>query len=93
MPDQFWRDAIVGNIRQRPFSEIWLDEKGLLGQLRRREELISGRCAESNCRWFALCRGNMRARAEAAGDRWGPDPACLLTDNEIAGDEPEGGVM
>ena len=33
-------------------------------------------------------RGNFRARAEAAGDIWGPDPACYLTDEEISGAPP-----
>jgi len=82
-PDQFWRSAVVGNIREEPFSRIWESTSGLLGELKRREELIIGRCAQKNCRWFSVCRGNMRARAEAAGDRWGPDPACVLEDEEI----------
>lgn len=90
MPDQFWRGAVVGCVRERPFSAIWRDVSGLLGQLRRRDELIHGRCCVKNCRFYRLCRGNMRARAEAAGDRWGADPACVLNDDEIAGD-PVGG--
>ena len=28
--DQFWRNQPLGNIRQKPFSEIWLDEKNEL---------------------------------------------------------------
>ena len=83
-PDQFWRDAPVGNIRERPFSEIWKDPATpLLPQLRERERHLNPRCAQ--CRFFELCRGNLRVRAEAAsGDRWGEDPACYLTDAEIA---------
>ena len=45
--------------------------------------LLPGRCRR--CRFLKLCNGNMRVRAEAAtGDVWGEDPACYLTDQEIA---------
>jgi len=82
-PDQFWRHANLGSVRQRPFSEIWSDESlPLLKDLRRRQELLTGRCAR--CRWLSICNGNFRVRAEAAtGDLWAPDPACYLTDQEI----------
>jgi len=83
-PDQFWRHHVLGNVQQRPFSEIWSDpDLPLLAQLRRRREYLQGRCAR--CRWLDVCNGNFRARAEAAsGDVWGDDPACYLTDAEIA---------
>ena len=45
--------------------------------------MLTGRCAD--CRWLDVCNGNFRARAEAVyGDVWAPDPACYLTDEEIA---------
>lgn len=83
-PDQFWRQASLGNVRQRPFSAIWTDPQiELLGQLRRRQELLHGRC--SRCRFLNVCNGNFRVRAEAmTGDLWAPDPACYLTDEEIS---------
>ena len=35
---------------------------------------------------MTVCGGNFRARAEAAySDMWACDPACYLTDEEIAG--------
>ena len=38
-----------------------------------------------DCRWLDICGGNFRVRAEAiSGDVWAPDPACYLTDEEIA---------
>ena len=82
-PDQFWRHETLGNVRERPFSQIWTDpEVKLLTDLRRRKELLTGRCAK--CKWLAVCNGNFRVRAEAmTGDLWAPDPACYLTDEEI----------
>lgn len=87
LPDQFWRQHTLGNVRQRKFSEIWTDgAPGLLANLRRRKELLTGRCAR--CRWLDICNGNFRSRAQAAtGNLWGDDPACYLTDAEIAPDE------
>ena len=83
-PDQFWRRHAFGNVRQRPFSTIWRDDTHeLLARLRRRRPFLKGRCAL--CRFLDLCNGNFRARAEAAAaDPWAPDPACYLTDDEIA---------
>lgn len=82
-PDQFWRNQPLGNVRQKPFSEIWTDEKNeLLMKLKDKKKHVHGRCAE--CSWLTVCGGNFRARAESAGDLWGPDPACYLTDEEIS---------
>jgi len=82
-PDQFWRHATLGNVRQRPFSQIWTDPNlQLLSDLHRRKDLLHGRCAA--CKWLDICNGNFRVRAEAvSGDVWAPDPACYLTDEEI----------
>ncbi len=81
--DQFWRNQPLGNIRQKPFSQIWLDEKNeLLVKLKNKKKYVKGRCAA--CSWLDVCGGNFRARAESAGDIWGSDPACYLTDEEIS---------
>ncbi|OPY86415.1 MAG: Antilisterial bacteriocin subtilosin biosynthesis protein AlbA [Smithella sp. PtaU1.Bin162] len=82
-PDQFWRSISFGNVRERPFSEVWLDKSmGLLVKLKEKKKYVQGRCA--GCRWLDICGGNFRARAEAAGNIWGPDPACYLSDEEIS---------
>jgi radical SAM protein with 4Fe4S-binding SPASM domain len=82
--DQFWRHYSFGNVRQRPFSEIWTDTSNeLMGKLKEKKKHVSGRCA--TCCWLDVCGGNFRVRAEAVtGDVWAPDPACYLTDKEIS---------
>lgn len=82
-PDQFWQSAVLGNVKERPFSEIWTDPRNeLLAGLRDRLPHLKGRCGA--CRFLPLCGGNFRVRALAAtGDMWAPDPACYLTDAEI----------
>ncbi len=82
-PDQFWRTRPLGNVREKPFSEIWEDESNeFLMKLKNKKLYVKGRC--SSCRWLDVCGGNFRARAEAYyGDPWAPDPACYLTDEEI----------
>ena len=81
--DQFWRHYSFGNVKDRPFSQIWTDtSEVLMGKLKEKKKHVKGRCA--NCRWLDVCGGNFRVRAETvSGDVWAPDPACYLTDEEI----------
>lgn len=83
--DQFWRHYSFGNVLERKFSEIWLDEKDeLLSNLRNRIKLLKGKCGR--CHYQDICAGNFRVRAEAVyGDVWQEDPACYLTEEEITG--------
>jgi radical SAM protein with 4Fe4S-binding SPASM domain len=82
-PDQFWGGVTFGNVRERPFGEIWLDTLNpLMRGLKDRKALLKGRCAR--CGYVDICNGNMRSRAEAVyGDVWAQDPMCYLTDEEI----------
>ncbi len=82
--DQFWRHYSFGNVKERPFSEIWTDMSNpLMKKLKDKKQYVTGRCA--TCRWLNVCGGNFRVRAEAiTGDVWAPDPACYLTDDEIS---------
>lgn len=84
--DQFWRHYSFGNVKERKFSEIWTDlSDELMAGLKNRKPLIKAiadRCAR--CKWFDICNGNFRVRAEAIyGDVWADDPACYLTGEEI----------
>ena len=81
--DPFWRGISFGNVRKRPFSEIWMDTgNALMAKLKDKKPYVTGRCAK--CRWLDICAGNFRVRSEAVtGDIWAPDPACYLTEEEI----------
>lgn len=83
-PDQFLKDIDLGNVKEKPFSQIWTDEENeILSKLRRKKEYLKGRCAR--CRFLEICGGNFRARAYAKfNDLWMEDPQCYLTDEEIA---------
>jgi Fe-coproporphyrin III synthase len=82
-PDQFWQAATLGNVKKRPFSEIWSDNSiPLLAKLRNRLPLLKGRCGQ--CRFQDICGGSFRVRAaQVYGDPWASDPACYLTNEEI----------
>ncbi len=88
--DQFWRHYFFGNVKERKFSEIWTDTLNeLMAGLKNRKPLIKAsadRCAR--CKWFDICNGNFRVRAEAIhGNVWADDPACYLTKEEIGYDD------
>jgi 12,18-didecarboxysiroheme deacetylase len=88
--DQFWRHYSFGNVKERKFSEIWTDTTNeLMAGLKNRKPLIKAnadRCA--HCKWFDICNGNFRVRAEAIyGNVWVDDPACYLTKEEIGYDQ------
>lgn len=83
-PDQFTRHITFGNVKEKPFGEIWEDTASseILAGLKDRKPLLTGRCR--TCKFLSVCNGNFRARAEAVyGSFWASDPACYLTDEEI----------
>jgi radical SAM protein with 4Fe4S-binding SPASM domain len=81
--DQFSMYESFGNVKDRPFSEIWEDENNeVLAGLRNRLPLLKGRCGA--CKYQKMCGGSLRVRAhQYYGDRWAEDPACYLSDEEI----------
>ena len=86
--DQFWSHYSFGNVKQRPFSEIWVDKKDpIMRGLKNKKESVMDRC--SQCAFLDICGGNYRVRAEAVyGNVWAEDPACYLTDEEIGANNP-----
>jgi heme d1 biosynthesis radical SAM protein NirJ len=83
-PDTFWWHYDLGNVRTRPFSEIWMDTSDpLMAGLKQQPRPLEGRCA--GCHYQAICNGNTRVRAaQMTGNYWAEDPGCYLTDREIA---------
>jgi heme d1 biosynthesis radical SAM protein NirJ len=82
-PDTMWWHYNLGNVKERPFSEIWTDlDDPIMAGLKRRPRRIGGRCGA--CAFFDVCGGNTRVRAlRIAGDPWAEDPGCYLSDEEI----------
>jgi Fe-coproporphyrin III synthase len=82
-PDTFWWHYDLGNVRDRPFSEIWQDTSDpIMAGLKQSPRQIGGRC--DRCQQFKICGGNTRVRAlQIADDPWDEDPGCYLTNEEI----------
>jgi heme d1 biosynthesis radical SAM protein NirJ len=82
-PDTFCWHYDLGNVRERPFSEIWVDTSDpLMAGLKARPRPVKGRCGA--CAYLDVCGGNTRVRAhQLTGDWWAEDPACYLNDDEI----------
>lgn len=82
-PDTMWWEYTLGNVKERPFSEIWQDVSDpLMAGLKQKPRPIEGRCAQ--CRYLSICGGNTRTRAwQLTGNFWAEDPGCYLDDDEI----------
>ena len=82
-PDTFWWHYDLGNVKERPFSDIWPDTSDpIMAGLKAKPRQVGGRCGA--CCHFAICGGNTRVRAmQLTGDPWAEDPACYLSDAEI----------
>ena len=82
-PDTMWWHHKLGDVRERPFSEIWSDlSDPLMAGLKAKPRHVEGRCA--TCHHFDICDGNTRVRAQQlTGNPWAEDPGCYLTEEEI----------
>ncbi|PIT02523.1 radical SAM protein [Bradyrhizobium nitroreducens] len=87
-PDTMWWHHTLGNVKTRPFSEIWPDTSDpIMAGLKQKPRHVSGRCGA--CAYFDICNGNTRVRAQRiTGDPWAEDPGCYLGDAEIGLAEP-----
>jgi heme d1 biosynthesis radical SAM protein NirJ len=85
-PDTMWWDYTIGNVKQRPFSEIWTDTSDpLMAGLKMQSRPVEGRCAA--CGYLDICGGNTRTRAwQLSGNFWAEDPGCYLDNEEIGVD-------
>jgi heme d1 biosynthesis radical SAM protein NirJ len=83
-PDTFWWQHNLGNVNNRPFSEIWLDTSDdLMAGLKQSPRPLKGRC--KTCFYQKICNGNTRVRAQQVyADVWAEDPGCYLTETEIS---------
>jgi heme d1 biosynthesis protein len=83
-PDTFWWHYNLGNVKDRPFSEIWQDTSDpLMAGLKQQPRPLQGRCA--SCAYQSICNGNTRVRADQlSGNPWAEDPGCYLTNKEIS---------
>jgi radical SAM protein with 4Fe4S-binding SPASM domain len=82
-PDQFSHSLTLGNVRDRPFGEIWEDTTNpKMFCLKAHPRALTGRC--ERCPALALCNGNSRSRAfSTTGSYWASDPACYLSHGEL----------
>ena len=82
-PDTMWWNYNLGNIKERPFSEIWCDTSDpLMAGLKASPRPMHGRCTA--CQYAKICGGNTRTRAfQLTGDPWWQDPGCYMTDAEL----------
>ena len=82
-PDTFWWHYDLGNVKDRPFSEIWMDTSdSLMAGLKQIPRPLEGRCG--TCHYQAICNGNTRVRAaQTTANYWAEDPGCYLSELEI----------
>lgn len=82
-PDTMWWNYNLGNVKQRPFSEIWMDTSDpLMAGLKQSPRPLKGRCRV--CQFQNVCGGNTRTRAfQVSDDPWWQDPGCYLSDTEL----------
>lgn len=83
-PDQFWHNYSLGSVKDKTFKTIWQNpDEPVLNKLRNKKKFADQRCLE--CKWFELCKGNFRFLDGQSNDKnWLNEPACYLTDEEIA---------
>lgn len=69
-----------GNVRERPFAQIWATSS-IFRDLREREQRLKGRCGE--CEYRRLC-GGCRGRSWAVtGDYLAEDPSCFIHPSSV----------
>ena len=76
MPCHFSPEMIVGNVRERRFSEIWVDKPSPeLVDLRTVPSRLEGKCGR--CDYLDICRGCRKRALHHTGKWEGEDPSCI----------------
>lgn len=78
-PCQFMPQIVVGNVRERSFRDIWIDNPSQeLLLIRNSRRYLKGRC--SRCEHLELCGGCRQKAYYHRGDLFEEDPTCMLED-------------
>jgi radical SAM protein with 4Fe4S-binding SPASM domain len=80
LPKQF----VAGNVRERPFGQIWDDERGFAYNTDWHEERLTGECAR--CAYRRVCRAGCTSLAWSVTGSIYENPYCLHRLSMIAAD-------
>jgi MoaA/NifB/PqqE/SkfB family radical SAM enzyme len=81
-----WWHHTLGNVKERPFSEIWTDlSDPVFAGLKQRPRPSPAAAAPAPISPSAAATP-ASARCKITGDPWAEDPGCYLTDAEIGVD-------
>lgn len=76
-PCHFMPNVIVGNVRERSFKDIWIDNPSEeLKALRTMRSNLKGACGK--CDYVDLCGGCRQKAYFYCGDVLGEDPTCII---------------
>lgn len=76
-PCHFMPHVIVGNVRERSFRDIWIDNPSPeLKSLRDMKSRLKGACGK--CEYLDLCGGCRQKAYYYQGDLLGDDPTCII---------------
>jgi radical SAM protein with 4Fe4S-binding SPASM domain len=77
------REFVAGNVRERPFHEIWRDEPRFAYNTRWQEEKLTGFCA--GCAYRKVCRAGCTTLAFSVTGTIYENPYCLHRIGTLAG--------
>jgi radical SAM protein with 4Fe4S-binding SPASM domain len=81
-PCHFMPQVVVGNVRERSFRDIWIDNPvPELQALREIKSNLKGACG--SCEYLELCGGCRQKAFHFMGDMLGEDPTCILSKSTI----------
>jgi radical SAM protein with 4Fe4S-binding SPASM domain len=79
LPCHFMPEVVVGNIRERSFRDIWIENPvPELLALRDIRSHLKGACGE--CEYLEVCGGCRQKARYYCGDVCGEDPTCVVKD-------------